>query len=118
MKKNVIAGFNISCIGDDRTYSFLPSRKGNTLSDNIALHVLKYIYPNFIKYNWNDRGSDERQYCAPGIDLPIASLMRSKYGEYPECHTSLDNLENVVSAQGLEGGYNLVKKSINALGLI
>ena len=115
MKKNVIAGFNISCIGDDRTYSFLPSRKGNTLSDNIALHVLKYIYPNFIKYNWNDRGSDERQYCAPGIDLPIASLMRSKYGEYPEYHTSLDNLENVVSAQGLEGGYNLVKKSINAL---
>ncbi len=115
MKESVIAGFNISCIGDDRTYSFLPSRKGNTLSDNIALHVLKHLHPNFKKYNWNDRGSDERQYCAPGIDLPIASLMRSKYGEYPEYHTSLDNLENVVSAKGLEGGYDLIMRSINAI---
>ena len=111
MKKNIIAGFNITCIGDDRTYSFLPSRMNNTLSDNIAKHVLKHIYPNFKIYNWKDRGSDERQYCSPGIDLPVASLMRSKYGEYQEYHTSLDDLENVVSAKGLEGGYNLIKRS-------
>ncbi len=115
MKKNIIAGFNISCIGDERTYSFLPSRMNNTLSDKIAKHVLKHIYPNFKIYNWKDRGSDERQYCSPGIDLPIASLMRSKYGEYPEYHTSLDDLENVVSSKGLEGGYNLIKRSLEAI---
>ncbi len=115
MKKNIIAGFNVTCIGDERTYSFLPSRMNNTLSDKIAKHVLKHIYPNFKIYNWKDRGSDERQYCSPGIDLPIASLMRSKYEEYPEYHTSLDDLENVVSSKGLEGGYNLIKKSLEAI---
>ena len=112
MKKNIIAGFNVSCVGDNRTFSFLPSRNGNTLSDNVARHVLKWIYPNFKNYTWLDRGSDERQYCAPGVDLPIASIMRSKYGEYPEYHTSLDNLEKVVSAEGLYGGYGAIKKAI------
>jgi len=115
MKKKIFAGFNLSCVGDDRTYSYLPSRNGNTISDLIAKHVLKWIYPNFIKYTWLDRGSDERQYCAPGIDLPIASILRTKYGEYPEYHTSLDDLENVVTPKGLEGGYWAIRKSIEAL---
>ena len=66
-------------------------------------------------FNWTDRGSDERQYCAPNIDLPIASLMRSKYNNYKEYHTSLDNLKNVVTPKGLQGGYDLIRLAIQGL---
>ena len=115
MKQNIIAVYNVTCVGDNRAYSYLPSRDGNTLSDNVAKHVLNWIYPNYIKYTWLDRGSDERQYCAPGIDLPIASIYRTKFGKYPEYHTSLDNLDNVVTAEGLEGGYNAIKKALELI---
>ncbi len=115
LKSKVKAGFNITCVGDERSYSFLPSRNGNTISDRIALHVLKWTDESFVKYSWLDRGSDERQYCSPGVDLPIASIMRTKYGEYPEYHTSLDNLNNVVTPNGLSGGYYAIKRAIEAI---
>ena len=115
LKKKVFAGFNISCVGDDRSYSYLPSRNGKTISDLIAKHVLKWTDPTYIKYNWSDRGSDERQYCAPGIDLPIASILRTKYGMYPEYHTSLDNLDEVVTPKGLNGGYLVLKKTLELI---
>tara|TARA_B100000787_G_C16197299_1_gene301880 strand:+ start:1292 stop:2572 length:1281 start_codon:yes stop_codon:yes gene_type:complete len=115
MKDKTIAGFNVSCVGDDRAYSYVPSRNGKTISDLIAKHVLKWTDLNFIEYSWLDRGSDERQYCAPGVDLPIASILRTKYGKYPEYHTSLDDLKNVVTPEGLNGGYWVIKKAIEAI---
>ena len=115
MKKRIVAGFNVSCVGDDRTYSYIPSRKGNTLSDEVAKHVLKWVYPQFDIYTWSDRGSDERQYCAPGIDLPIASIKRTKDGAYPEYHTSLDNLDDVVTPEGLSGGYEALRLALELI---
>jgi aminopeptidase-like protein len=112
LKKKVVAGFNISCVGDERSYSYLPSRNGNTISDKVAKHVLKWIDPDYKSYTYLDRGSDERQYCAPGIDLPIASILRTKYEQYPEYHTSLDNLDSVVTPKGLDGGYWALRKAL------
>ncbi len=115
MRSKVYAGFNVTCIGDDRCYSYLPSRNGHTISDRVAKHVLSHIEPDYQSYTWLDRGSDERQYCAPGIDLPVATIMRSKYGKYPEYHTSMDDLVNVVTPSGLAGGFNALQRAISVI---
>lgn len=115
LRDRVIAGFNLSCVGDERAYSYLPSRAGDTLADRVGLHVLRHTDADFQRYHWRDRGSDESNYCAPGIDLPVASLMRSKYGCYPEYHTSLDDLQSVVSPAGLAGSFALYCRALDAI---
>lgn len=114
MKKNIVAGFNISCVGDNYTYSYVASRNGNTLADRTAKNILKYYYPEYKKYSYLDRGSDERQYNAPGIDLPVCVICRSKYGEYSQYHTSADNM-NFISPDGLAGSFDVYVKCIEAL---
>lgn len=114
MRKNTIAGFVLTCVGDDRTYSYLESRNGNTLSDRVLTNVLKDVYPEYKTYSYLDRGSDERQYNAPGVDLPVCDFCRSKYGEYPEYHTSADDM-SLVSPRGLSGAYRVMTQVLAAL---
>ncbi len=114
MKANMIAGFNISCVGDEREYSYLPSRNGKSLADKVALNILRSNKIKFKKYSFLKRGSDERQYCSPGIDLPVASIMRSKFGEFPEYHTSLDNMD-LVTSTGLQGSYDIYTQCLELL---
>ena len=111
LRQHVHVGFNISCVGDDRNYSFVSSRKGQTLADRIASHILPILSPSFVRHSFLERASDERQYGSPLVDLPLVSLSRTKYGCYDEYHTSLDNFD-VVTSMGLEGGFNMITSCI------
>jgi aminopeptidase-like protein len=111
MKRNTIAGVVVTCIGDDRGYSLLLSRTADTLADRAAKLVMSHHAPDYVEYPYLDRGSDERQYCWPGVDLPVVSIMRVGYNGYPEYHTSLDDL-TLISPTGLEGGFTAIRKFI------
>lgn len=100
LKKNLIAGWVLTCLGDSGEFSYIPSRNGNSYADRITLDCFRQNNIPYKHYSWLDRGSDERQYCAPGIDLPVCSVTKTKYGEYDQYHTSLDDL-NFISPEGL-----------------
>ncbi len=115
LKENVIGGYNLSCIGDERQHSCMFSKYQNSPSDEAIIDAYKLLNINNYKvYPFLKRGSDERQYNSPGIDLKISSIFRTKYEEYPEYHTSLDNF-NLVTLKGCTGGFNVARKSIEIL---
>jgi aminopeptidase-like protein len=99
LKKNCVAGLVATCLGDEGNFSHIPTPSGNTISDKIAKYILTGCNAKY--YEWSDRGSDERQFCWPTIGLPICSITRSKYREYSQYHTSLDDL-NFVSRSALQ----------------
>ena len=115
LKENVIGGYNLSCIGDERQHSCMFSKYQNSPSDEAVIDAYKLLNINNYKvYPFLKRGSDERQYNSPGIDLKISSIFRTKYDEYPEYHTSLDNFD-FVTLKGCTGGFNVARKSIEIL---
>jgi aminopeptidase-like protein len=114
MKRNVIAGFNLSCIGDPGHFSYIASRYGDTLADRAAKAVLGEFDRGYKTYSFIDRGSDERQYCAPGVDLPLVCITRTRFGEYPGYHTSADDL-NFITPEALGGSFNMLCALIDAL---
>ena len=91
------------------------SKYSNSLSDEAIIQAYKNLkIKNYKVYSFLERGSDERQYNYPGIDLPIASIFRTKYGKYPEYHTSLDNFK-LVTLMGVKGGFKVAKEAIEII---
>lgn len=108
IKKNIVAGWQLACLGDKGDFSYLPSRTGNTQADIISLISLERMKKKYRVWSFLKRGSDERQWCYPGVDLPVCSIMRSKYNTYKEYHTSLDNLK-FIKPQYLQESYDVLK---------
>jgi aminopeptidase-like protein len=115
LKKNVIGGYNLTCIGDNRQHSCMFSKYQNSPSDEAVINAYKKLkIKNYKIYSFLKRGSDERQYNSPGVDLRITSIFRTKYGEYPEYHTSLDDF-NLVTLEGVTGGFKVAKTAIESI---
>jgi aminopeptidase-like protein len=101
LKQKLDAGYVITCIGDSGNFTYKRSRRGNSLADRGAEIVLKQTEERYILEDFSPDGTDERQYCSPGFNLPVGSLMRTKYGKYPEYHTSGDN-KDYISFESME----------------
>lgn len=112
--KKIKAGFVLSCIGDNRNYSVVNSRYANTYADKVAEFNYTYNNIKFKKFSYLSRGSDERQYCSPNFNLPVCTILRTRFGDYPEYHTSLDNLK-LISPKGLENSYKMMKSLIQII---
>lgn len=110
LQKYTKAGFVLSCIGDDNAYSLIHTPSETTLADKVALYTLKNK-ENFKRFSFIDRGSDERQYCSPLVNLPVVCICRTRFGDYKEYHTSKDDL-NFISEEGLQGGLKAMQEII------
>lgn len=88
-------GLILSLLGDAGNVTYKKTRSGDAPIDRTLAYVLEHAEGSYAINEFEPFGYDERQYCSPGIDLPIGCLMRTPNGQYPEYHTSADNLDLV-----------------------
>jgi aminopeptidase-like protein len=114
MKEKTIAGYVLTCCGDSGSLVYKKSKQVNSLADQIAEHVLKHQDLPYEIIPFAVGGSDERQYCSPGFNMPVGSLTRSMYQRYKEYHTSLDN-KSFISFEAMEDTINRYFQFVKAI---
>jgi len=90
---NIKFGLVAALLGDNGKFNYKRSRNGNSMIDKITEYTLMRSNFDFILHDFSPYGYDERQYCSPGINLPLGTLMRTPNKQFPEYHTSADDLE-------------------------
>lgn len=113
LKKNFQAGFQVTCFGNKGKFSMISTKYNNSYSDEIAKKILKEE-KDFKIYSFQNCGSDERQYNFPGINLPVVTLTKTKFGEFREYHNSLDNLK-ITNPKTLQKSFNFLLNIINEI---
>ncbi len=112
--KNIKGGLVVACIGDGGGFTYKRSRRGTSEMDRAVENVLKHSGRNYQVRDFIPYGYDERQYCSPGFNLPVGCLMRTPHGEYPEYHTSGDNLE-LVHPDNLKESFDILLSIIDLI---
>ncbi|MDP9133154.1 MAG: DUF4910 domain-containing protein [Nitrospirota bacterium] len=97
-------GLVLTGVGDAGGITYKRSRQGQAEIDRAMVHVLKHSGDAHRVIDFFPYGYDERQYCSPGLDLPVGCFMRTPHSEYPEYHSSADNLD-FVKADSLARSY-------------
>lgn len=111
---NIKHGLVASLVGDAGGFTYKRSRRGDAEIDQVATHVLKYAGFDFKLLDFFPYGYDERQFCSPGFNLPVGNLTRSPFGQYPEYHTSGDNLQ-LIQPKFLEESFEVYQQIITVL---
>lgn len=104
-------GLVVSCVGDAGGPTYKRSRRGNAFIDRAMAHVLAHAAPGAAIRDFSPYGYDERQFCSPGFNMPVGLLQNSPFGEFPEYHTSADNLD-FIHPRYLERSHRLVMEVI------
>ncbi len=112
--ENIKYGLVLTLLGDPGKFNYKKSRIGNAEIDKIVENTLKHTGGDFGIIDFYPYGYDERQFCSPGINLPMGRLTRTPHNEFPEYHNSGDNLE-FVKPEKLEEAYELVHTIINTI---
>jgi aminopeptidase-like protein len=107
-------GLVVSCLGDGGGPTYKKSRRGNTKTDRVMSQVLRHTpgHPQILDFS--PYGYDERQYCSPGFNLPVGLFQRSRFGSFPEYHTSADDLD-FIKPQHLADSYRMIVAAIEII---
>ncbi len=97
-------GLVLTGVGDAGSVTYKKSRQGNTEIDRAMAQVLRHSGETHTIIDFSPYGYDERQYCSPGFDLPIGCFMRTPHSQYPEYHSSADNL-SLIRSESLAQSY-------------
>jgi aminopeptidase-like protein len=97
-------GLVLTGVGDNGSVTYKKSRQGNTEIDRAMTHVLRHSGETHTVIDFFPYGYDERQYCSPGFNLPVGCFMRTPHGQYPEYHSSADNL-SLIRSESLARSY-------------
>ncbi len=109
-------GLVVACVGDPGPFTYKKSRRGNAEIDRVVSYVLAQSERPYQVREFTPYGYDERQYCSPGFNLPVGCLSRTPYGEFPEYHTSADNL-HFVTPEALEESLGTYQSVVDVLEL-
>ncbi|RXP61849.1 DUF4910 domain-containing protein [Lutibacter sp. HS1-25] len=112
--KNIKHGLVLTLLGDEGKFNYKKSREGNTQIDEIVQNVLKLTTKEYKILEFSPYGYDERQFCSPGYNLPVGRLSRTPFAEYPEYHTSADNLDFIKEDKMVES----LEKLLNIVSII
>jgi aminopeptidase-like protein len=107
-------GLVLSMLGDDGGPTYKKSRRGDSMIDRAAAHVLRHSGLTPAISEFSPYGYDERQYCSPAFNLPVGLLQRSKFGSIPQYHTSADNL-NFITPEHLAQSYQLIALVVDVI---
>lgn len=114
MVSRIRHGLVVTCVGDPGPFTYKRSRRGDAEIDRAVEHVLATSGEAYTVEDFFPTGSDERQFCSPGFDLPVGSLMRTRYARYAQYHTSADDL-SLCTPNALAGSLSMYERALEVL---
>jgi aminopeptidase-like protein len=104
----------VTCVGDSGPFTYKRTRRGNAEIDLAVVNVLKASGREYQIVDFSPYGYDERNFCSPAFNLPVGSLTRSTFSQYPQYHSSADNFD-LVNEENLSGSFEMYLRVIGAI---